>query len=558
MQIIIPMSGFGERFRQAGYRTPKPLIEIDDKPIIQYVIELFPGETDLIFICNEEHLQDEALQMESLLRRYCPTGRVLAIAPHRLGPVHAVLQCGSQLDLDQPTIVNYCDFTCYWDWAHFKQTLEATQCVGALAAYRGFHPHSLGTTKYAYLREKDFWLLNVQEKMPFTSQRMEEFASSGTYYFASGRIMLEAFRTMQAQDLRVNGEYYVSLAYRPLLAQGARVLVYPIEHFMQWGTPEDVQEYREWSQIFRTLTLPPGSSPSIPRLPRGTRVIPMAGQGERFWREGYTVPKPLIPVFGKPMVVQACEDLPPAQKTAFVLRQDLPEYQRACAQLVHYFPEAIIHTLPELSQGQALSALAGLEAVIASDGRASEPITFAACDQGLLYEQDRYDELIHDPEVDVVVWCVRGYPTAIRNPLMFGWIQETRGKIGRVSVKVPLLSPPTDPIVLGIFTFKRAQDFHRCLEALIKRDGRVNGEFYLDSCINDAISLGLKCSTFEVNHLLSWGTPDDLRTFEYWQSCFHKWAGHPYRLEQDPRISGETLSALALRFAPKLPNLAPA
>ena len=42
MQIVIPMSGFGERFRNAGYTTPKPLITIEGKPIIEHVVDMFP------------------------------------------------------------------------------------------------------------------------------------------------------------------------------------------------------------------------------------------------------------------------------------------------------------------------------------------------------------------------------------------------------------------------------------------------------------------------------------------------------------------------------------
>ena len=56
MQIIIPMSGFGERFRKVGYKLPKPLIIVDEKPIIQHVVEMFPGEKEIIFICNKDHL----------------------------------------------------------------------------------------------------------------------------------------------------------------------------------------------------------------------------------------------------------------------------------------------------------------------------------------------------------------------------------------------------------------------------------------------------------------------------------------------------------------------
>lgn len=129
MQIIIPMSGFGERFRRAGYTVPKPLIEIDGKPIIAHVIDMFPGETDLIFICNQDHLDNPAYRMAEILRHYCPTGLIVGIAPHKLGPIHAVRQVAHMIDPDRPVVVNYCDFTCYWDWANFKNFVKTTACV---------------------------------------------------------------------------------------------------------------------------------------------------------------------------------------------------------------------------------------------------------------------------------------------------------------------------------------------------------------------------------------------------------------------------------------------
>ncbi len=58
MQIIIPMSGFGERFRRAGYAVPKPLFEVDGKSIINYVVDLFPGADKIVFVCNREHLEN--------------------------------------------------------------------------------------------------------------------------------------------------------------------------------------------------------------------------------------------------------------------------------------------------------------------------------------------------------------------------------------------------------------------------------------------------------------------------------------------------------------------
>jgi len=556
MYIVVPMSGFGERFRAAGYSVPKPLIEIEGKPIVAHVIEMFPGESDFIFICNQDHLDNPVYRMEEILIKYCPTGLIVGIPPHKFGPVHAVLQIEHLLDKSQPVVVNYCDFTCYWNWQHFKQFVDETACAGAIPAYKGFHPHTLGSTNYAYMRESHGWVLDIQEKQPYTKNRMEEYASSGTYYFSSAQRMSDCFRQVMAQSLNVGGEYYVSLAYKPLLAIGEPVAVYPLQHFMQWGTPADVDEYRYWSSAFSRLINPIPIGEKLKA--QGTVIVPMAGMGQRFADEGYALTKPLIPVSGLPMVVQATHDLPPAVNHAFVLREDMAGYGDVSKALTRLYPTSVIKTIDKLTDGQACTALIGLNALEAEMGSSNGPVTVGACDNGALYDSSALDQLLDNPQVDVIVWGVRGYPNAIRHSKMFGWVDAEGGRIRSISVKVPLGAPERDPIVLGTFTFRRADDFRRAVDHLIERDGRVNGEFYIDSCINDAIELGLRCYLFEVDNYLCWGTPNDLRTFEYWQSCFHKWHGHPYRLELDSRIPIAALPKLERDYsatAPAFPGL---
>ena len=430
MQIVIPMSGFGERFRRAGYETPKPLIEIDGKPIIAHVVDMFPGESDFVFICNQEHLDTPAYRMEQMLRACCRTGRIVGIPPHSLGPIHTVRQAEHLLDPDQPAVVNYCDFSCYWNWHHFRRFVREVGCVGAIPAYKGFHPHLLGNTHYAYLRETIGWVEDIQEKEPYTGNRVEEFASSGTYYFASARIMCAAFRTVVEQDLRTGGEYYVSLAYKPLLAERKPVAVYPLQHFMQWGTPEDVAEYRTWSRTFRSLA----AAPRPPRIrPSGTIVLPLAGIGQRFSDAGYALPKPLIPVSGKSMVVQAIQALPPAECYVFVLRADMPGAGTIAAELTRLYPRAVVEMVPQATDGQACTALLGLDALERSlGGSAPGPVTFGACDHGVLYDDQTWQQLVEDGEMDVIVWGTRGHADALRRPEMFGWVEADHGRITRI------------------------------------------------------------------------------------------------------------------------------
>jgi NDP-sugar pyrophosphorylase family protein len=546
MQIIIPMSGFGERFRRAGYAVPKPLIEVGGKPIIEHVVNLFPGETDVTFVCNRDHLAEPSFGMRALLERCCPTGRIVAIAPHKLGPVNAVMQAASEIADDRPVIVNYCDFACYWDYQHFCRFVEETHCDGAIPAYRGFHPHSLGSTHYAYLREANGWASAIQEKKPFTQTPMDEFASSGTYYFRSGALMKEAFSETIARGVHVNGEHYASLAYIPLFERGARIAVYELQHFMQWGTPDDLTEYLQYDRQFRALMRPEFRRPA---KHGGTLLLPMAGAGSRFVAEGYALPKPLIEVSGRAMAVAAASDLPVTPSQICVLRRDLPCVDDIAASVTAAFPSARIVMLDNLTEGQAVTCLKALDG---ADPHA--PLTIGACDTGLLYDANRFEALFSDDGTDVVVWGFRGHDAARRNPQGYGWIHANGDKVLGVSVKQPLGDPKTDPVVTGAFTFKRAGDFRAAAERMIMRGGRVGGEFYVDTCINDAVELGLKVRLFDVEAYLCWGTPNELRTFEYWQSCFHKWAGHPYSLSGDARVPLGRVDEIERRYATKRPQ----
>jgi NDP-sugar pyrophosphorylase family protein len=544
MQIVIPMSGFGERFRRAGYSVPKPLIKIEGKPIIAHVIDMFPGDHEFLFICNQDHLAESQFRMKEAIESACPGGRIIGIKPHKLGPIHAVKQVVDMLDMQQPVIVNYCDFTCYWDWEDFQKFVKMNGCVGAIPAYKGFHPHTLGSTNYAYLRETGGIVDDIQEKQPYTNNRMDEFASSGTYYFSSVKVMLDAFDQVVERNLNVGGEFYVSLAYKPLLEDGGLVTVYPLQHFMQWGTPEDVSEYNSWSKAFKKLVEPSISKTSS----KGSFVVPMAGLGQRFADQGYEHTKPLIPVSGRSMVAQAANDLPDTAAQVFVLRSDMKGYEEVSEELRKYYPDCIIKTISCVTEGQAITAGIGL-AALNELGETSGPITFGACDNGALYDIEKFNSLIDDGQTDVLVWCVRGYANASRKPGMFGWVDAAPdGLIKRISVKTPLDNPSIDPIVMGTFTFKKSKYFSDSLERLLERNGQINGEFYIDSLINDAIDLGYRCKIFEVDSYLCWGTPDDLKTFEYWQSCFHKWSSHPYRLELDARVSAEAVTILDRKY----------
>ena len=530
MQIVIPMSGFGERFRRAGYTVPKPLVRIEGKTIIEHVVDMFPGDNYFIFICNKDHLA--STDMNDVLHSIC-AGKKYKIVPidsHKLGPVYAVSKAFEFINVEEPIIVNYCDFTCYWNFNDFKQWTQENNCDGALPSYKGFHPHSLGNTNYAYIRENNFVFEAIKEKEPFTDDRMNEFASSGTYYFARGSYVIKYFRALMDKNINLNGEFYCSLVYNLMYEDGLRSQVYELEHFMQWGTPEDVQEYNHWSSIFHRLhkyniqsfseSYPSRSSNPL----TGTNVMTMAGLGSRFTKEGYLLPKPLLPVNQSLMFVEAFCSLPPAEQSSFVIRS---KYESDIAKALDNLNlgSVSLNSIDEPTSGQSLTAKLALSSCIPD-----KPVTITSCDHAVLFDHEKFKNLT-DQKCDVIVWGFKNYYSAVRNPKMYGWVGvNDDSSIIRVNVKDLPSNLTQDYVITGTFTFKSPEILSKLIDLQVANQNKINGEYYIDSAIEEAIKLGLNCKVFEVSNYICWGTPNELKTYEYWQSCFSKWSSHDYKL----------------------------
>ena len=516
MQIIIPMSGYGERFRKAGYKVPKPLIEVEGKPIIAHVINLFPGENNFTFICSQDHL--ETTNMRVILEKYCPSGEIIGIESHKKGPVFAVSQIFEKINLDEPVIVNYCDFNCLWDYENFKLWSKKNNLDGAIPAYKGFHPHSLGKTNYAYIRESNMQLLEIKEKEPFTDNRMEEYASTGTYFFSKGTYLINYFKKVLENNVNVNGEYYCSLVYNFMIKDRLKIGIYEIDHFMQWGTPDDLEEYLSWSKLFDSLS----NKKSYNNALLGTTIIPMAGKGSRFKEKGYKKDKPYIEVNKKCMFIEATKSLPKSNDYLFIkLRSN--NCNSFDDKQLEFFRNFEFIEIDETPKGQAVSTSIGIKKI-----EHNNSINISACDHAVIYDEKKFMKIYSSGDFDLIVWTVKGHYSAIRNPNMYGWLSVQDGEIKETSIKKPLNDTKRDPIIIGTFTFKNKKIFIDCFERLKLRNNLVNDEYYVDSMIQEAIELGYKCKVFDVQHYICWGTPDELRTYNYWSSCFDKLKNHNF------------------------------
>ena len=520
MKVVIPMSGMSRRFSVAGYKDPKYLLEIDGMTVIEHIVKLYPKDSEFVFIVNDKHKKET--DVVEVLNRIAEDSTIITINQHKKGPVHTVLEAQKYIDDDEQVIINYCDFSMKWDYDDFISHIEDTQCDGSVISYTGFHPHMLGSDNYAFcrLRKGSYQIEEIREKQPFTDNKMSEYASTGTYYFKKGKYVKHYFKQLIDEKISCKDEYYVSLVYNLMVKDGLYNTVYEVPNMLQWGTPLDVKMYQQWSNYFAD-----NMNGIKPLKVKGcTTVIPMAGAGSRFSKEGYGVPKPFLEVNGGYMINQALRCLPETDDKIFACLEShmsllpLEEFNN-------------VVWIKDVTEGQACTT-----AMLVDKVPDNNSILLSACDNGALYDSDKFADLIENTENDIVVWSYRNNYTAHHNPNMYSWLDvDNDGYVNKVNVKkFPYGSNPVDEYaVVGTMFFRNKEVYNKSLEKLYEIDERVNGEFYVDTLLNTAIELGYKVKNFEVDHYICWGTPNDLKTYRYWQKFFASVNWHPYDYFKD-------------------------
>ena len=523
LQLIIPMSGIGKRFLDVGYKVPKFLIEIEGKSVIEHVVEMYPGIDSPIFICNKDHLENKNLNLRQKLLKIRPKSKIISINAHKKGPIFAVLKAMEFIDLNSPTIVNYCDFNCIWDFDAFKEHIKSTNCDGCVMTYKGFHPHMLHSTNYAYVKTHDSKIIDIQEKKSFTNNPMSENASSGAYFFKSAKLMEKYFIKTIDKNYSINGEFYISLSYKSMIEDNLDLNIFEIKKFMQWGTPIDLKDYLWFSKLFN-LKMSNYKKSQLEAI----LLMPTAGQGKRFLQDGYDIPKPLLTVSNKPMFIQALHDLPCTKQKLIVISEKFKYSQNLKEQIEKNKLSCKLKTIKGDSKGQSETCYLAIE-----NCNPNESLFISSCDHGVIYNKEKFDCLIEDKEIDIIVWGCRDYPYALRNPEMYGWISYNDDSIKEVSVKKRIKNDNFKAIIIGSFFFRKISVFKQLVEEQFENKVLVNNEFYVDSLINIGITKGLNIKYFEVDSFLCWGTPNELKTYEYWQDCFDSWGIHKYQINFD-------------------------
>ena len=235
LNIIIPMAGRGSRFADAGYKNPKPLIEVCGKPMIQVVVEnLTPKcEHRFIFVCQNQHIKD--YKLVPLLKSLAKNVEIIGIDGITEGQVCTVLKAEKYIDNDESLMCANSDQFIDFDINDYLYAMQKGNYDGFIMTMNANDPK----WSYAKIDEKGNVIETAEKKV------ISNEATVGIFNFKHGKDLVRAAKQMIKDDIRVNNEFYTCPCYNYLIKEGQKIGIYNIgeeyDGMYGLGTPKDLE-----------------------------------------------------------------------------------------------------------------------------------------------------------------------------------------------------------------------------------------------------------------------------------------------------------------------------
>jgi dTDP-glucose pyrophosphorylase len=228
--ILIPASGRGSRFVEAGYAVPKPFINIHGKPMIAHVIDNISDPWDRVFILlRAEHFH--YIEESGLYKR--KNLAFIAVPEVTEGAACTALLARRFIDSSIPLVIANSDQVIKYNKHAWNMTISDDMWDGTIMTIHRDGP------QYSYSRDVGGRVVEVAEK-----QVISKHATTGVYHFSRGNLFVQAADKMISEDKRHNGEFYICPTYNELVGK-YKIRNFMVEENYNLGTPKDLEENRD-------------------------------------------------------------------------------------------------------------------------------------------------------------------------------------------------------------------------------------------------------------------------------------------------------------------------
>ncbi|WP_269622885.1 sugar phosphate nucleotidyltransferase [Prochlorococcus marinus] len=499
--VAIPIAGQSTRFQKHGYNTHKAFLPLNKNCILENIILQFDSSNfDIYIICTEEQLNQNNKIISQILSKHINV-KIQKIKKHSLGPTYSVLNC-VDIDDDIPIVVHYCDFLVRMDMNRLTNLLSDNNIVAPY--FSGFHPASLGTTTFAYMKVDQLNnMIALKEKESFTNDRIQEPCSTGIYAFPTFNIFKKiATKLLDNPGSWGQKEAYTSLCLNIAIKQFYKVVCLEVENFICLGTPRDYEEYSHWRNLYLCYRNHDIAYVKEPHL------ITAAGKGSRFKKYGYLVDKIFLDFQGYKLIEQSFSSLNNNYKFLAALKtQEI------------YFDDNLLDSssklfLDDTPNGQLLTLN-----MLVNNYSIESSFFVSSADYKFHIDISRFYKFINQNNPDIIILTTKWKYFSNESTNNYGFLNlDKNSRVTNIIEKeeIDINSSYINNLLIGTFWFK-----DKSILSILSDNNNQEGEQYIAKNIGSYLST-LRVFAFEVDYWLSLGTPKELFLAQYWFNYFDK------------------------------------
>lgn len=232
-------------------------------------------------------------------------------------------------------------------------------------------------------------------------------------------------------------------------------------------------------------------------------VVPMGGEGRQFAERGYTFPKPLIEIGGRPLCEIVVDNLTPSfpHEFVFICRSEHLRKYALGDVLRLVAPGCRVISMAKPTAGALCSVLLGLEHLQHED-----ELIIANADQVVDFRIDTFVAIARDAGWDGAIMT---FPNT--HP-RWSYARVEHGEVVAVAEKQPISRHAT----VGIYYFRRGVDFVAAAERMLLKHASVSGEFYVAPVFNEFVLAGLTVGHVPIpaGAMRGLGTPEEVERYQ--------------------------------------------
>lgn len=228
-------------------------------------------------------------------------------------------------------------------------------------------------------------------------------------------------------------------------------------------------------------------------------LVPMSGKGSRFLERGYIFPKPLIEVGKKPMIQVVLESLNIDANYIFIVLKDHIDKFNLDYFLKRLKKNCKIVICDKITEGAASTSLLAEKYI-----NNNHPLMIVNSDQYIEWDsKETMYSIVNSNRDGAILTFKSNHPK---------WSYALTDKFNVVK-KVAEKKPISDNATVGVYYWKKGADYVKYAKSMIKKNIRVNNEFYICPVYNEAIKDKKNIITKQVDKMWGLGTPEDLEYF---------------------------------------------